>query len=139
MTGHLVFSTLHTNDAAGAVSRLLDMGVQSFLLASALFGVVSQRLVRKICPHCNGSCIDAERGGKCRECNGSGFRGRMGIFEMMIVNEELRQAINASSTSQKIEELARKNGMTSIFEDGMLKVGAGLTTADEVKRSASEI
>ena len=139
LTGHLVFSTLHTNDAAGAVSRLLDMGVQSFLLASALFGVVSQRLVRKICPHCNGSCIDAERGGKCRECNGSGFRGRMGIFEMMIVNEELRQAINASSTSQKIEELARKNGMTSIFEDGMLKVEAGLTTADEVKRSASEI
>ena len=139
LTGHLVFSTLHTNDAAGAVSRLLDMGVQSFLLASALFGVVSQRLVRKICPHCNGSCIDAERGGKCRECSGSGFRGRMGIFEMMIVNEELRQAINASSTSQKIEELARGNGMTSIFEDGMLKVEAGLTTADEVKRSASEI
>ena len=139
LTGHLVFSTLHTNDAAGAVSRLLDMGVQSFLLASALFGVVSQRLVRRICTRCNGTGIDIERGGKCKECNGSGFRGRMGIFEMMIVNEELRQAINSSSTSQTIEEIARKNGMTSIFEDGMLKVEAGLTTADEVKRSASEV
>ena len=115
------------------------MGVQSFLLSSALFGVVSQRLVRRICARCDGTGIDIERGGKCKECNGSGFRGRMGIFEMMIVNEELRQAINSSSTSQTIEEIARKNGMTSIFEDGMLKVEAGLTTADEVKRSASEV
>lgn len=139
LTGHLVFSTLHTNDAAGAVSRLLDMGVQSFLLASALFGVASQRLVRRVCPQCRGTGTDESRDGKCRNCGGSGFRGRMGIFELMIINEELRQAINNSSTSQKIEELARKNGMTSIFEDGMQKVKAGLTTEEEVKRSASEV
>lgn len=139
LTGHLVFSTLHTNDAAGAVSRLLDMGVQSFLLASALYGVLSQRLVRRICPQCGGSGAGESRDGKCRNCGGGGYRGRMGIFELMIVNEELRQAINASSTSQKIEKLARKNGMTSIFEDGMLKAGSGQTTEEEVKRSASEV
>ena len=139
LTGHLVLSTLHTNDAAGAVSRLLDMGVPAFLLASALFGVVSQRLVRKICTHCQGSGNDSERGGKCKECSGCGYRGRMGIFEMMIVDDELRQAINAGRTSQEIESIARKHGMTSIFEDGMEKVRAGLTTTEEVARSASEI
>ncbi len=139
LTGHLVFSTLHTNDAAGAVSRLLDMGVQSFLLASALFGVVSQRLVRKVCSQCQGSGIDALSNSKCKTCNGSKYHGRMGIFEMMIVNEDLRIAINERKTSQEIEEIARANGMTNIFEDGMLKVNSGLTTADEVKRSASEI
>lgn len=139
LTGHLVLSTLHTNDAAGAVSRLLDMGVPPFLLASALFGVMSQRLVRRICTHCGGSGVDKERGGKCRECAGCGYRGRMGIFELMVVDGELRSAINAGRTSQEIEAIARKHGMTGIFEDGMLKVKAGLTTEEEVKRSASEV
>ena len=139
LTGHLVFSTLHTNDAAGAVSRLLDMGVPGFLLASALFGVISQRLVRRVCGNCKGTGQDDTKNGKCKECHGSGFRGRMGIFELMLVNDELRRAINSNSPSREIEKLARQNGMESIMEDGMRKAGMGLTTADEVKRSASEI
>lgn len=136
LTGHLVFSTLHTNDAAGAVSRLLDMGVQSFLLASALYGVLSQRLVRKICTKCHGKTTE---GVKCRECSGSGFHGRMGIFELLLVNDDIRRAINANSTSREIEALARANGMTGILEDGMLKVRRGFTTEQEVRKSASEV
>ncbi len=136
LTGHLVFSTLHTNDAAGAVSRLLDMGVQSFLLASALYGVLSQRLVRRICMKCGGSGMDQ---GKCRECGGSGFRGRMGIFELMTVDNEMRRAITGNCTNKELEALARKAGMTGILDDGMRKVRMGVTTEDEVRRSAAEV
>lgn len=139
LTGHLVFSTLHTNDAAGAVSRLLDMGVQSFLLASALFGVVSQRLVRKICYECKGLGYIPNGECKCKACGGTGYCGRTGIFELLVVNDELRQAINDSKTSQEISAIAKKYGMRDIFDDGMEKVKAGLTSEDEVKRSASEI
>ena len=141
LTGHLVLSTLHTNDAAGAVSRLLDMGVESFLISSALLGVVSQRLVRRICPECQGkgseaddSAADSRRSKRCRNCLGSGFRGRIGIFEMLVVNDDLRHAINARRDSTEIATIARRHGMRPLREDGELKVAAGVTGAAEVAR-----
>ncbi len=119
LTGHLVLSTLHTNDAPGAVSRMIDMGVEGFLLASALYGVLSQRLVRKICTHCEGTGIDYTRtGNKCRECSGTGFMGRMGIFELMAVDDEIRSAITRNASSAEIA------------------AAKGITTEAEVKRAA---
>ncbi|MBN2641469.1 MAG: type II/IV secretion system protein [Victivallales bacterium] len=137
LTGHLVLSTLHTNDAPGAVSRMIDMGVEGFLLASALYGVLSQRLVRKICLHCEGSGIDYTRtGNKCRECNGTGFHGRMGIFELMLVDDEIRSAISRNASSSEIAAIAMKKGMRPLVDDGMKKVAQNLTTEAEVKRAA---
>ena len=136
LTGHLVLSTLHTNDAAGAVSRLQDMGVESFLLASALYGVLSQRLVRKVCLHCNGTGGGAVR---CRECGGTGFRGRTGIFELLLVDEEIRSAIARQAGSSEIAEIAIRKGMRPIVSDGMDKVAQGISTEAEVKRSAAGV
>jgi len=133
LTGHLVFSTLHTNDAAGAISRLLEMGMEGFLIASALIGVLSQRLVRKICPDCGGSGIAASRK-KCRTCNGTGHRGRTGIFELLTVNHEIREAINNRADSTVIADLAQKGGMRRLKEDGDLKVATGITDDTEVAR-----
>ena len=137
LTGHLVLSTLHTNDAVGAVTRLLDMGMESFLVASALYGVLSQRLVRKICPVCHGSGKDAE-GNKCRKCNGSGFKGRCGIFELLRLNDEFRRAVNSNAPSSELEKIAIANGMKTLREDGLAKVKAGITTMDELGRSVAE-
>lgn len=141
LTGHLVLSTLHTNDAAGAVSRLLEMGVEGFLISSALLAVMSQRLVRRICPDCDGSGrMDAgdqaaEAGGRrCRRCLGSGYRGRIGIFEMLTVNDEIRHAINERRDSTEIAAIARRHGMRPLREDGTRKVAEGITTAAEVAR-----
>jgi type II secretory ATPase GspE/PulE/Tfp pilus assembly ATPase PilB-like protein len=135
LTGHLVLSTLHTNDAAGAISRLMEMGVESFLISSALLGVASQRLVRKICPECHGSGrVPGQDDKRCRNCLGSGYRGRVAIFELMIINDELRAAINSHSDSTEITSIARRHGMRTLKEDGDLKVGKGLTTAAEVSR-----
>jgi type II secretory ATPase GspE/PulE/Tfp pilus assembly ATPase PilB-like protein len=136
LTGHLVLSTLHTNDAAGAVTRLLDMGVEGFLVASALFGVLSQRLIRKLCPECNG---DVESGKRCKKCGGSGFKGRTGIYELLIVDDEVRVAVTNNSSSSKIKEIAVKNGMTPLVQDGMDKVAQGVTLESEVKRSANDL
>ncbi len=138
LTGHLVLSTLHTNDAVGAVTRLLDMGVESFLISSALYGVLSQRLVRKICPVCHGKTQDAA-GNKCRRCNGSGYKGRCGIFELLTVDEELRGAINRSASSSELEEIAVRHGMVTLQMDGQAKVRAGVTTAEELNRSTAEL
>jgi len=138
LTGHLVLSTLHTNDAVGAVTRLLDMGVENFLVSSALFGVLSQRLVRKICPVCHGKTTDAA-GNKCRKCNGSGYKGRCGIFELLTVSEELRTAINRSASSSELEAIAVKEGMVTLQDDGMAKVKAGVTTFEELNRSTAEL
>lgn len=135
LTGHLVLSTLHTNDAVGAVTRLLDMGVENFLVSSALFGVLSQRLVRKICPVCHGE----KRSVKCRKCNGTGYKGRSGIFELLILNDELREAVNRNASSSELEKIAVKHGMITLKEDGEAKVAAGITTADELNRSAAEL
>ncbi len=138
LTGHLVFSTLHTNDAPGAVSRLLDMGVESFLIASSLSGVLSQRLVRKICKVCNGQCM-TDNTIKCKNCNGSGYKGRVGIFELMIVNEEIRDLITRRSDSVTIANVAVKNGMKPLIEDGMLKIEQGITTKEEVLSTAMTV
>ena len=152
LTGHLVFSTLHTNDACGAVTRLIDMGVEPFLLASSLEGVLAQRLVRKICPRCrapykpdrsllmslNGTLkIDPEqelyRGRGCEECMQTGMRGRMGIFELLRITDSLRELIAARPTNEQISKAAPAEH-TGMRHDGVLKVLNGTTTAEEVLR-----
>lgn len=135
LTGHLVLSTLHTNDAVGAVTRLLDMGVEPFLVSSALFGVLSQRLVRKICPECNGMPGKVET---CRRCGKTGFKGRSGIFELLNVNDEFRNAINRNSDSAELEAIAVKHGMTTLLQDAEEKIRLGITTREEVRRSTVE-
>ncbi len=137
LTGHLVLSTLHTNDAAGAVTRLVDMGVEPFLVASALYGVLSQRLVRTLCPVCGGKGSDGE-GNRCRKCNGTGFRGRTGIFELLRVDEDIRRAVNENRPSSEIAAIAISKGMTTLLEDGLAKAAQGITTESEVARSAAE-
>ncbi len=137
LTGHLVLSTLHTNDAVGAVTRLIDMNVEGFLVASALFGVMSQRLVRKVCTVCGGSGSDGA-GNRCRNCNGTGFRGRTGIYEFLRVNDELREAISHNRPSSELEKIAVRNGMKTLLEDGRSKVASGITTAEELLRSTAE-
>ncbi len=139
LTGHLVLSTLHTNDAAGAISRLLEMGIEGFLLSSSLLGVLSQRLVRRICNACEGrgtiASPDEEGEAKpCRICAGTGYRGRAGIFEMLMVEDHIRNAINERRDSSEIARLARQGGMRSLQEDGERKVATGLTTPAEVAR-----
>jgi len=154
LTGHLVFSTLHTNDAAGAVSRLLDMGAEPFLIASSLIGVVAQRLVRMNCPHCreayeekpevlreigiDPAIIKREplvRGKGCPECRGLGYRGRSGIYEMLTIDEPVRRMIIERSSAAAIKSYAQKNqGMVSMLADGREKVLQGHTTIAEVLR-----
>ena len=140
LTGHLVLSTLHTNDAAGAISRLVEMGVEGFLISSALLAVASQRLVRRICPECHGAGYTGDptpenpRGKRCRNCMGSGYRGRIAIFELMVINDELRAAINQHQDTSVLNQIAKRHGMRSLKEDGDLKVQKGLTTASEVMR-----
>ena len=137
LTGHLVLSTLHTNDAVGAVTRLLDMGLENFLVSSALFGVLSQRLVRKYCPDCHGTgSVD---GAKCRLCNGSGYKGRSGIFELLILNDELRSAVNKNASSSELEAIAVRHGKITLKQDGQAKVAAGITSAEELQRSTAEL
>lgn len=132
LTGHLVLSTLHTNDAVGAVTRLLDMGVEPFLVSSALCGVLSQRLVRKVCTECHG-----DKSKHCKKCSSSGFKGRCGIFELLTVNDELRAAVNRSADSSELESIAVRNGMVTLEQDGNAKVASGVTTLEEVARAAA--
>jgi len=135
LTGHLVLSTLHTNDAAGAVTRLVEMGVEGFLISSSLLGIVSQRLVRRICPKCEGTGKSKDEPGKrCRNCMGSGYRGRIAIFELMQINDELRTAINAKKDTTELTAIARRHGMRTLREDGELKVQKKMTTESEVTR-----
>jgi len=130
LTGHLVFATLHTNDAPGAVTRLLDMGVEPFLISSSVIGVLSQRLVRTICAECEGK--------GCKACLQSGFRGRLGIFELMIPSEEIRSLITAKASADEIRKAAIKAGMQLLCEDGRKKVEDGITTMQEVMRVTEE-
>lgn len=154
LTGHLVFSTLHTNDAAGAVSRLLDMGAEPFLVASSLIGAVAQRLVRINCPRCSQpydegpsalrevgiepddlTTAKLRKGAGCPECRGVGFRGRSGIYEMLVVDEVVRGMITAREPASHVKQHAqRSQGMVSMLLDGRLKVLAGETTVQEVLR-----
>ncbi|MEJ2033929.1 MAG: GspE/PulE family protein [Deltaproteobacteria bacterium] len=156
LTGHLVFSTLHTNDAVSTITRLVDLGVQPFLLGSTLLGAVAQRLVRRICPHCaEAFAIEAEelkglglpvvetgtlslkRGKGCQQCRGTGFLGRCGIFEIMPLSDNLRKLVSGASEAE-MRELARKEGMSTLREDAWRKVKAGATTYEEALRVAGE-
>jgi general secretion pathway protein E len=148
LTGHFVFSTLHTNDAPSAITRLTDMGVENYLLTSSLVAVLAQRLVRVICKDCKapagtattheGESIPVWRGKGCESCFGTGFRGRVGIFEMMELNEELRASIMRNEDASLITAIARRHGMRNLREDGWIKVRTGVTTSDEVIRVTQE-
>src|SRR5215469_9745839 len=148
LTGHLVFSTLHTNDAPSAITRLTDMGVENYLLTSSLVAVLAQRLVRVICRPCrqsaghtlapDGEEIEVFRGEGCEVCNGSGYKGRAGIFELMELDDELRHLIMENADATRITEVARRNGMKNLREDGWAKVRRGMTTAGEVTRVTQE-
>jgi type II secretory ATPase GspE/PulE/Tfp pilus assembly ATPase PilB-like protein len=152
LTGHLVFSTLHTNDSAGAVTRLIDMGVEPFLLASSLEGVIAQRLVRQNCPACRCEYQPDEnllrgldnsvemprdvkfyRGSGCNECNNSGMKGRLGIFELLRVTDKLRRLIATSPTTEQILQDAPVDHI-SMRHDGIAKICSGVTTCEEVLR-----
>ena len=149
LTGHLVFSTLHTNDAPGALTRLVDMGVEPYLVASSLEAVLAQRLVRVLCPHCKqpdnsptAFALKAKLGIPaenviyktvgCRECRNTGFYGRHAIFEWMDTNEEIRQMILRSASTDQVRDAARRGGMRTLAEDGWRLVAAGVTTVSEV-------
>src|SRR3984957_18255103 len=144
LTGHFVYSTLHTNDAPSAIARLTDMGVENYLITSSLVAVLAQRLVRVICQECKvaggtavtpeGETIAVFRGSGCEACFNTGYRGRLGIFELMELNEELRASIMRNEDSGKITGIARRHGMQNLREDGWIKVRRGMTSADEVMR-----
>jgi general secretion pathway protein E len=126
LTGHLVLATLHTNDAASAVTRLTDMGVEPFLLSSSLLGALAQRLVRKVCTHCHGK--------GCEHCNRSGYSGRTGIFELLTVDDMIRSQIHNRAAESDIKAAALAGGMQLMREDGERLVRAGITSAEEVLR-----
>ncbi|MCP4246473.1 MAG: type II secretion system ATPase GspE [bacterium] len=150
LTGHLVFSTLHTNDAATANTRLLDMGVEPYLVSSSIEGVLAQRLVRKICPDCKEayqpdakdipsdfeveSGAELYRGKGCRECRHTGYRGRAGIFELLLMNDELRGMVVKHASATEILQVARRDGIKLMREDGWSKVRDGMTTVEEIQR-----
>ena len=137
LTGHLVLSTLHTNDAVGAISRLLDMGVEGFLISSSLIAVLSQRLVRRICKDCQGKSA-TDPSVKCKTCNSSGFKGRLAIMELLLIDEEIRKAINKKTDNSVLNSIAVKNGMIPLEEDGRVKASMGLTTEAEVHIAAKK-
>jgi len=150
LTGHLVFSTLHTNDSSGANTRMLDMGVEPFLVSSSLEGILAQRLVRTTCKHCKEAYepdyaalppdLKLEpgqplyRGRGCRECRHVGYKGRMGIYELLMMSEEIRELVVQRASSGRIQRAACQNGLRLLREDGWDKVRSGLTTPEEVLR-----
>ena len=148
LTGHLVFSTLHTNDAPSAITRLSDMGVENYLITSSLVAVLAQRLVRVICKACkepgevvlspDGEMVRAWRGAGCAECNGRGYSARMGIFEMMTLNDEMRKLIMNNADASVLTDTARRNGMRNLREDGWMKIRDGVTSVEEVLRVTQE-
>ena len=157
LTGHLVFSTLHTNDSAGAITRLTDMGVEPFLVSSSLVGVMAQRLVRTICKHCRQEYTPTDeelkevglkpsdlpngtvaRGEGCTECLNTGYKGRSGIYELMVVSEKIRQLVLKNVDSNTIKRQAIEEGMRTLRDDGARKIIEGLTTLEEVLRVTQE-
>jgi general secretion pathway protein E len=157
LTGHLVFSTLHTNDSASAITRLIDMGIEPFLIASSINAILAQRLVRIICPHCKESYIpdpdaikklglsDEEMKGKvvyrgkgCGKCHYTGFKGRCGIFELLLMNQHMKHLVLTTANSNDIKEQGIKNGMITLRRDGADKVLNGITTIEEVFRVSQE-
>jgi len=148
LTGHFVYSTLHTNDAPSAVTRLTDMGVENYLITSSVVAVLAQRLVRLICRECRigddevvnpeGRRIRTYRGAGCDQCNGTGYKGRMGIFELMELNDEIRDLVMKNADASVLTAAARKRGMRNLREDGWLKIERGETTVEEVVRVTQE-
>jgi type II secretory ATPase GspE/PulE/Tfp pilus assembly ATPase PilB-like protein len=152
LTGHLMMSSIHANDTAGVLFRLLDLGVEPFLTASAVVGVVAQRMVRRICPECSHTieapvverlAYEKEMGEKrseftygtgCKTCSYTGYRGRTGIFEILTMSDALKTMISNQAGSTEIKTQALKEGMVSMMKDGMRKVKAGITTPSEVLR-----
>jgi type IV pilus assembly protein PilB len=153
LTGHLVFSTLHTNDAPSAITRLVDIGIQPFLVASSVLAIMAQRLVRKVCPKCKvryeppahllaGLGLRPEiakkanfmRGKGCNHCNKKGYRGRQGIYELMTMTPQVREMAFKGESTLNVRKLARKQGMRTLFEDGIIKAIRGITTIEEVLR-----
>jgi type II secretory ATPase GspE/PulE/Tfp pilus assembly ATPase PilB-like protein len=157
LTGHLVFSTLHTNDAASAITRLLDMGIEPFLAASSIEAILAQRLVRVICPDCKepyepepevATAIRSMtrldqlpvvyRGRGCTKCRFTGYQGRTAIVELLVLSDEIREMTIARKHSNEIDAQARREGMTSLFHSGIEKVHQGITTYEEVLKATKE-
>jgi type IV pilus assembly protein PilB len=158
LTGHLVFSTLHTNDSPSAITRLIDMGVKPFLVASSVQAVMAQRLVRILCPECKvkdtnvdlatlrGLGVTEEQLGQatfyrpvgCEKCHNMGYRGRLGIFEMMVMDAEIREMAFRHRPLGEIRQAAHLAGMRSLLEDGLIKTMRGITTLDEVLARAAK-
>jgi type IV pilus assembly protein PilB len=153
LTGHLVFSTLHTNDAPSSIVRLIDLGLETFLLTATIEGIIAQRLVRTICPKCKTSYAPTEeqlmelsltpedvqgreffKGEGCKNCHGSGYKGRMGIFEIMVMDDDIRDLVMEGASTAQIRDRARKRGMKSLRESGLRAIYDGQTTIDEVVR-----
>ena len=148
LTGHLVFSTLHTNDAAGGVTRLMHMGIQPYLIASAARAIIAQRLVRLICSECKekvtgdapGLLLNYDqtfyyRGKGCEACRFTGHTGRMAIYEILLINEAIREMILRRASSNEIKKEAARLGMKSLYQDGLKKIALGLTTPEEIMMS----
>jgi general secretion pathway protein E len=151
LTGHLVFSTLHTNDAASAVTRLLDLGIEPYLVASSVVGVLAQRLVRRVCPSCGvpyraqpseiewlgverAATLAMKTGAGCANCRNTGYRGRLGTFELLVLDDDIRRLIQVRATAAEIKECALQAGMITLRDDGIRKILAGVTTIPEVER-----
>ncbi|HUJ48460.1 MAG TPA: ATPase, T2SS/T4P/T4SS family [Rhizomicrobium sp.] len=158
LTGHTILSTLHTNDAASTITRLLDMGVEPFLITSTLNAVLAQRLVRRLCPHCRQEYVPPPEAlqklsieGKvdhidrlyhpkgCPACDGTGFRGRLCVTELLPMNDEIARLVLSRAEAREIQKVAVANGMTTMFGDGLIKAQAGLTTVEEVLRATREV
>jgi general secretion pathway protein E len=159
LTGHLVLSTLHTNDAAGGITRLLDMGLEEYLLTSTVNGILAQRLVRKLCPVCKEGAVAAPeivndlrlkrfapdgdivlyKPVGCSACAGMGYRGRLAIIEFLPMTDPIRKLIMAHEEAGVIQKLAIAEGMQTLYENGLVKVMQGITTLEEVMRVTSEI
>jgi type IV pilus assembly protein PilB len=153
LTGHTVFSTLHTNDAPSTITRLRDMGIQSFLITATVEGILAQRLVRRICTQCRETTVPSSetladldltptdiagknyyRGRGCDTCNNTGYKGRVGLFELMVMNNNLREMIMQDASTEELRDAARSYGMVTLRDAGMRAAEDGLTTLDEVVR-----
>jgi type IV pilus assembly protein PilB len=158
LTGHLVFSTLHTNDAPGAITRMIDMGVPAYLVSSSIIAVLAQRLVRVVCSRCKQpyqppeTALEAAgitpemaatatfmKGRGCNNCSQSGYRGRLGIFELMMMSARIRELAFEGAPTQVIRKTAISLGMTTLYNDGITKVLKGITTVDEIFRVAKKV